>query len=222
LSAREFFAPRADGRPKVKICGITTAEDARAVVAAGADAIGINFWPKSKRYIAMESARAWLPDVEVARVGVFVNATLGEITAIVESALVDYAQLHGDETPEFAQALADRGIPFIKALGVKDESSLAGLRDFPTAAILLDAYCPGEYGGVGETFDWALARQVVEGNPDKHIVLAGGLNPDNVRQAVQAVAPFALDIASGVELSPGLKDMVKVRQVVERVAVQPS
>ncbi len=214
MSGRDFFAARTDGRPKVKICGITTAEDAREVVAAGADALGINFWPRSKRYIAMESARAWLPDVEVARVGVFVNATLAEISAILESGMIDYAQLHGDETPEFAQALADRGLPFIKALGVKDETSLAGLRDFSTEGILLDAYCPGEYGGVGETFDWKLARQVVEENPDRRVILAGGLTPDNVVEAVGAVRPFAVDIASGVESAPGVKDLVKVRQLV--------
>jgi phosphoribosylanthranilate isomerase len=218
LSGRDFFAARADGRAKVKICGITTAEDAREVAAAGADALGINFWPKSKRYIAMESARAWLPDVEVARVGVFVNATLAEITAIMESGLIDYAQLHGDETPEFAQSLVDRGLAIIKAFGVKDESSLATLHDFPTEAILLDAYCPGEYGGVGETFDWTLAHQVVEMNPGKRVVLAGGLNADNIAKAVKSVRPFAVDIASGVELSPGVKDLVKVRQLIERVA----
>lgn len=214
MSGRDFFAARPDGRPKAKICGITTAEDAREVVAAGADALGINFWPRSKRFIPLESARAWLPDVEVARVGVFVNATLAEITAVLDSGLIDYAQLHGDETPEFAEALAERGLPFIKALGVKDESSLAGLRDYATEGILLDAYCPGEYGGVGETFDWKLARQVVEQNPDRRVILAGGLNPGNVAGAVAAVRPFAVDIASGVESAPGVKDIVKVRQLV--------
>jgi phosphoribosylanthranilate isomerase len=201
----------------VKICGITSAEDARQVVAAGADALGINFWPRSKRYIAMESARAWLPDVGIPRIGVFVNASLAEISAIMESGMIDLAQLHGDETPEFAQALADRELPFIKALGVKDEASLGGLRDYPTGGILLDAYCPGEYGGVGETFDWTLARTVVDENPDKCIILAGGLNPDNVRRAIELVNPFAVDIASGVESSPGVKDILKVRQVVQRV-----
>ena len=148
---------------KVKICGITSAEDAWAVVAAGADALGINFWPKSKRYVAVESARAWLRDVPVARVGVFVNASLGEITAMLESGLIDLAQLHGDETPEYAQVLVDRGLPFIKAVGVKDEGSLAGIRDYQTDGLLLDAYCPGEYGGVGETFDWARGRSCSSG-----------------------------------------------------------
>ena len=217
MSTRDFFVPREDGSAKVKICGITSAKDAREVVAAGADALGINFWPQSKRYIAMESARAWLPDVEVARVGVFVNATLAEITAILESGLIDYAQLHGDETPEFAQALADRGLPFIKALGVKDESSLAGLDRYPTDVLLLDAYCPGEYGGVGATFDWGLARQVVDGHPEKRVLLAGGLKPENVADAVVQVAPFAVDIASGVESAPGVKDLIKTRQLIERV-----
>ena len=201
--SHDFFKGEPEARTKVKICGITSAEDARAVAAAGADALGINFWPKSKRYIPMDSARAWLPDVQVARVGVFVNATLAEITAMMESGLIDYAQLHGDETPEFAQALADRGLPFIKALGVKDETSLAGLRDFPTDGILLDAYCPGAYGGVGEMFDWKLARKVVDENADKRIMLAGGLTPENIADAVESVRPFAVDIASGVESAPG-------------------
>ena len=216
MSTRDFLQPRADGGTKVKICGITSAKDAHAVAEAGADALGINFWPKSKRYIAMESARAWLPDVEVARVGVFVNATLAEISAILESGMIDLAQLHGDETPEFAQALADRGLPFIKAVGVRDDTSIAGVRDYPTGGILLDAYCPGEYGGVGETFDWELARRVVEENADKRIILAGGLTPENVGDAVSAVSPFAVDIASGAESSPGVKDLVKVRRLIEK------
>ena len=147
-----------------------------------------------------------------------VNATLAEISAVLESGLIDLAQLHGDETPEFAQTLADRGLPFIKALGVKDAESLADLRDFPTDLILLDAYCPGEYGGGGEVFDWKLARQVVDENPDKQILLAGGLGPDNVADAVAAVRPAAVDVASGVELSPGRKDALKVGRLVERVA----
>ena len=216
MRERDFLAPRADGLPKVKICGVTTAEDAREVAAAGADAVGINFWPRSKRYVAMESARAWLPDVAVARVGVFVNATIAEITAVMESGLIDYAQLHGDETPEFVQVLVERGVRIVKALGVKDEASLAGLRDFPTEGILLDAHCSGEYGGVGETFDWELARRVVSDNPDRRIILAGGLTPDNVREAIDTVQPFAVDIASGAESAPGVKDLVKVRQLVER------
>lgn len=215
--SRDFFQASAGAPTKVKICGITSAEDARAVAAAGADALGINFWPKSKRYIPMDSARAWLPDVQVARVGVFVNATLAEVTAIMESGLIDYAQLHGDEPPEFAQALADLGHPLIRAIGVKDETSLAGLRDYPVEAILLDAYCPGEYGGVGQVFDWKLARKVVEENPDRRIILAGGLSPENIADAIGAVSPFAVDIASGVESAPGVKDLMKVQQLIGRV-----
>jgi len=216
LSGRDFLQVSGKGA-QVKICGITSAKDARGVVAAGADALGINFWPKSKRYISMESARAWLPDVPVTRVGVFVNATLAEITATVESGLIDIAQLHGDETPEFAQALADRGVSVIKALGVKDETSLTGLEEFPGQGILLDAYCPVEYGGSGETFDWDLARKIVVENPDRRVVLAGGLNPENITAAVEAVRPAAVDIASGVELSPGVKDLEKVAQLIHRV-----
>ena len=100
---------------------------------------------------------------------------------------------------------------------MKDESSLAGLGDFASDAILLDAYCPGEYGGAGEVFDWNLARKVVDEHSGKRIILAGGLNPENVAEALDAVGPVAVDIASGVELSPGKKDLMKVRQVVERV-----
>ena len=211
------FLENGAGRTQVKICGITSAEDAQAVAAAGADALGINFWPRSKRYIPFETARAWLPDLEVTRVGVFVNATLAEITSILETGLIDLAQLHGDETPEFAQTLIDQGIPVIKAFGVKDESSLAAMDGYPGDRFLLDAYCPGEYGGSGETFDWELARRIVEADSSRKVLLAGGLTPDNVAAAVEAVHPAAVDIASGVELSPGVKDLVKVAQVIDRV-----
>lgn len=218
----EFFQSGSDARVKAKICGITTAEDAQAIVSLGADAIGINFWPKSKRYVAMNDAADWLADLAgaVTRVGVFVNATESELEQAYAEGCLDSLQLHGDESPAFVQGLLDRGLPVFKALGGKDESVLAEVRAYAGCcdAVLLDAYAPTEYGGTGETMDWALGRTVVEAEPTRRIVLAGGLVPENVDAAINQVRPFAVDVASGVESKPGVKDLDKVRDFLAAVA----
>ena len=195
-----------------KICGFTDEENTRECIEAGAEAIGLNFWPKSKRFLDPENAN-WVKQLpeSVCRIGVFVNASLKEIRQIHETGLIHMAQLHGDEDPEFCDAVDALDIPYIKAIAIKDGDSLNQIRRFPTAsAILLDAYLPGEYGGGGEPFDWKLAHKAVVENIEIPIVLSGGLNPENAAEAIEKVGPAAIDIASGAEYAPGLKDPVKV------------
>ncbi len=194
---------------KVKICGITRLEDALAAVAAGADAVGFNFWRGSKRYLAPAEARrivARLPPFATP-VGVFVDQPEAEMTAIAREAGVRVLQLHGDEPPALCARLP---FPGVKALRVDSVRALAALASYEVAAFLLDTPSRG-YGGSGRPFDWALADGVAEVAP---IVLAGGLTPENVGAAVEAVRPYAVDVASGVESAPGVKDREKMVRVV--------
>jgi phosphoribosylanthranilate isomerase len=204
-------------RVGVKVCGILTAAQADGIISAGVDAVGLNFWPKSKRYIAPQDAQ-WAKDLAgvVLRVAVLVNPE-DELIAQVAS-LVDVIQLHGDETSQRCEHIAQMGLPVIKALQVKDEAVLASIRDYAAAeAVLLDSYNPGQYGGEGRSFPWELAVRAVRGYPDRPIILAGGLTPENVAEAVGGVMPAAVDVASGVESSPGVKDMEKVRDFIQQV-----
>ncbi|MGB8930691.1 MAG: phosphoribosylanthranilate isomerase [Anaeromyxobacteraceae bacterium] len=186
---------------RVKICGITRLEDALAAARAGADALGFNFWPKSKRYVDPRVAGeiiSLLPPF-VAAVGVFVDPTRDEALRAAELSGVHWLQLHGDESPEFCAALP---LPVIKAIRVHHRASLDALDEFDVAGFLLDADTAG-YGGSGKTFDWTLAAEGARRAP---IVLAGGLRPENVADAVRQVRPWAVDVASGVERAPGVKD----------------
>ncbi|MEC5129250.1 phosphoribosylanthranilate isomerase [Verrucomicrobiales bacterium BCK34] len=207
-------------RTAVKVCGVRTGEQALAVVDAGADALGINFWPKSKRFISLEEALPWLLELKgvVPRVAVTVNATDDELRELYESGGLDWLQLHGDETPDRVESLIQQGLPVFKALGIKDEAMLEAAADFPGGTLLLDAYAPVEYGGSGETMDWSLGAKAVRQWPDRQIVLAGGLTPENVAAAIRQVRPAAVDVASGVESSPGVKDLELVKQFVEAAA----
>ena len=196
--------------PKVKICGVTRLEDALAAVRLGADAVGFNFWPGSKRHVTPAQARAIvcrLPPLVVA-VGVFVNAPRDEVLRAVDASGIGLAQLHGDEPPELCMSLP---VPVLKAIRVAGPGSLAALASYDVQGFLLDAASPG-YGGSGLTFDWSLAAQVARELP---IVLAGGLTPENVAEAVRAVLPWGVDVASGVESSPGVKDVEKMKRFIE-------
>ncbi len=219
-SGNHFFEASKDGQVKAKVCGITRADQARAIVDMGADAIGINFWPNSKRYIALDDARDWLAELAgvVTRVGVFVNADAAELEAAFASGLLDALQLHGDESPEFVAALIERGLPVFKAHGGRDESLIDEAAKFPGTTILLDAYAPTEYGGTGATMDWELSARVVEAASKRQVILAGGLTAENVVAAIEQVHPFAVDVASGVEASPGIKDLAKVEAFLAAVA----
>jgi phosphoribosylanthranilate isomerase len=197
--------------PKIKICGITRLEDALAAARLGADALGFNFWPRSKRYVAPVEARKILRRLPsfVTPVGVFVDPSRDEVLGAVDASGVAVAQLHGDEPPELCISLP---LPVLKAIRVADRHSLAALVSYEVQGFLLDAPTPG-YGGSGEIFDCALAAEVARELP---IVLAGGLGPDNIAEAVRAVRPWAVVVASGVERAPGVKDHDRMRLFVER------
>lgn len=202
----------------VKICGVTTPEQALACVAAGADWIGLNGWPPSKRFISVERMRkitqALPGDVTV--VGVFVNASADTLHRAVEEGGVVCVQLHGNETPEFAQALR---VPWFRAFRLGPEFRIESIADYGQARFLLDAYQPGHYGGTGQTLDWKLAQQAMQHG---ELLLAGGLTPANVAEAIRCVRPFGVDTASGVESAPGIKDVAKVRAFIQAVREEDS
>lgn len=210
---------------RIKVCGITSVDDGRMAAEAGAEAVGLNFHAQSKRYVTPELARriaAALPP-EVVRVGVFVNAQADAIRRLVDTAALNMIQLHGDEPPELVLELARTlSTPVIRAFrlapgGVKPIGGYvqrcheAGC---PLRMILIDAYQQGCYGGTGKTVDWTAVRSLTrEGLPP--LVLAGGLTPENVAQAIETARPVAVDTAGGVESSPGRKDARRVRAFVE-------
>lgn len=194
--------PRPPAAARVKICGLTRLSDALEAVRLGADALGFNFWPGSKRFIAPAAARAIiraLPPL-VTTVGVFVDPTRDEARSAAAVSGVQVLQLHGDEPPELCAQLA---LPVLKGLRVSGPETLALLDRYAgVSGFLLDAASPG-YGGSGLTFDWSLAAGAAR---RATVVLAGGLTPANVAEAVRAVRPYAVDVASGVESAPGVKD----------------
>jgi phosphoribosylanthranilate isomerase len=199
---------------RVKICGITRPDDAARAVEAGADFLGLNFWPPSRRNLAAARAPAVAAAARAAGaiqlVGVFVNQPLDDIAAIARDVGLDVLQLHGDETPgELAAVAAATGLPVWRALAVAGPDDLAGLDAWPVDALLLDAPSAGR-GGAGKVFDWALARDARTRFPARRFALAGGLGPHNVAAAIAAVEPWAVDVASGVEAAPGVKDPEKV------------
>jgi phosphoribosylanthranilate isomerase len=197
---------------RVKICGIRRLPDALVAVAAGADAIGLNFWRPGRRYVAPETARAICRSIPpfVARVGVFADEDPGTIREIADLCDLDALQLHGAETPEFCQQF-DR--PVIKAIKVRGEDTLAELHRYHVTAFLLDAHVPGEMGGTGRTFNWSIGARARDAGP---VILSGGLTPENVTDAIRAAAPYAVDVASGVETG-GEKDPEKIRAFIARV-----
>jgi phosphoribosylanthranilate isomerase len=194
----------------VKICGITRAEDAEAAVAAGAGAIGFVFWPKSPRFIDPYRARtiAAMLSPFVTVVGVFVNQSLDYVKGVASLVRLGAVQLHGDETPAFAAAVSR---PVIKAV------SVGGVDTRVWAArttLLLDVHDPAARGGTGRTIDWTAAAEVAA---QRKILLAGGLTPDNVADAIARVRPFGIDVSSGVERAPGIKDPQRLRALFEAV-----
>jgi phosphoribosylanthranilate isomerase len=189
----------------VKICGVCSLDDALACVDAGTDAIGFNFYPRSKRYVEVQVAATIakrLPP-NVRTVGVFVNPTTEEVDRAFGSGAIDFAQLHGDEPPDFCARFAGR---YIKAIRLRDRESLRLLDLYPCDLVLVDADAP-DYGGSGLRADVALAKEAAEA---RRVILAGGLSPDNVADAVAAVRPYGVDVAGGVEREPGVKDWLKV------------
>jgi len=206
---------------KIKICGVTLADDAARVAAAGADFIGLNFWPKSRRYLAPEranlvaSAARALGSTEV--VGVFVDADVDEVREVLRYVELDVIQLHGDEHPEDVRGIAEAtGKRVWKALPVSTAHDLAHLETWPADVLVLDTPSAGR-GGSGQTFDWSLAAEARRRYPARRFVLAGGLDPANVGAAIAAVTPWAVDVASGVEAGPGIKDPERLAAFVAAV-----
>jgi len=201
---------------RVKICGITNADDARAACEAGADSLGFNFYQGSPRHVIgaeVEKIRAQLP-ANVEAVGVFVNAGTSEVAELCESLRLDAVQLHGDETAQRVSELAAR-IAVIKAFRVGPDFLVETLDEYTrAAAFLLDTAETGQYGGTGHTNDWAVARSAAR---TRRIILAGGLNAENVAAAIQFVRPYGVDVASGVESAPGKKDQGRVREFIQEV-----
>lgn len=193
---------------RVKVCGVRRAEDAWLAAELGASAIGLIFWPGSARMVDLERARdivAGLPPF-VTPVGVFVNQPRAEVLWIAEAVKLGAVQLHGDEPPEWYASFPHR---VIKAVAVNDGFDAAAVAEVaPGATVLLDAHDPVRRGGTGRVIDWTVAAAAARRRP---VILSGGLTPDNVRAAADAVRPYAVDVASGVESAPGVKDHAKLR-----------
>ena len=197
---------------KVKICGITNADDAQVAIEAGADLLGFIFYPPSPRYIEPETARAIVEHVppDVTTVGVFVNESANRIAHIMQTSGVQMVQLHGDEPPELCQA-----VPWdvVKAFRFTDQVRPQRMADYDVAAYLVEGFHDTLYGGAGARADW---QQVATLHPYGRIILAGGLTPENVQDAIRVVQPYAVDVGSGVEAEPGKKDWQKVRAFVHQ------
>ncbi len=201
-------------RTRVKICGITKAEDAAQAARLGADAIGMVFYDASPRHVSIEQSRkivAALPPF-LTTVGLFVNAAQSQIQRLLEQVPIDLLQFHGDETPDECEVY---GKPYIKVIHMKEGVDLLNAeKQYCNAnGLLLDTFIPGEPGGTGERFDWKMVPDEME----KPIILAGGLTPTNVATAVQKIRPYGVDVSSGVESSKGIKDIVKIANFINAV-----
>ena len=202
-------------RVKVKICGIRTLEEAETAIAAGADALGFNFWPRSVRYVEPSVVQEFIGKLSplVSTVGVFVNEDANRIVDIASNLGLHAVQLHGDEAPDFCERLTN--IKTIKALRVGQDFDLSVINRFRVNMILLDSNVDGSYGGTGQRFDWRIALEAKQLSP---IILAGGLTLENVGEAIKQVQPDAIDVCSGVEAEPGRKDFNKIQKFMNIVA----
>jgi phosphoribosylanthranilate isomerase len=197
----------------VKICGITRLEDAHAAVAAGANALGFVFWPKSPRHVDAQRVRsivATLPR-DVMAIGVFVNQPAGDVNGVAEDVGLGAVQLHGDEGADYVRLISR---PVIKAVAVGDANSAGFAAWMDGVRILLDVHDPVKRGGTGRTIDWTMAAEIAS---RREIVLAGGLTPENVGSAIARVRPYGIDVSSGVEVSPGIKDPERIKALFEAV-----
>jgi len=207
---------------KIKVCGITNVEDAEGAVRAGADALGFVMYRKSPRFVEPAVARAIVAGLPpfVLPVGVFVNEEAEKVRALIDECGFALAQLHGDESAHYCQNL---GRPALKAIRLKDRGDFLALAEFHGRAnvrgFLIDAFSDHAYGGTGQTVDWTLAQEAARSAP---IILAGGLNPGNVAQAVQMVRPYGVDVSSGVEQSSGKKDPDKVKAFIQAARLVPA
>ncbi len=194
----------------IKICGITSYDDAVSCIDAGATAIGFNFYAGSKRYIEPKHAKEIADKIrgKISIVGVFVDSEISETKEIASFVKLTYCQFHGSESPEYVNRFGNA----IKSFRVNNSLQNIYFDDYKAFSFLLDAYDESEFGGTGKKFNWILAR---EANEFGKIILAGGLTPENVQNAIQTAQPWGVDVSSGVELSPGKKDNKKIIQFVE-------
>ena len=205
-----------DTQVKVKICGMTNLNDVKVAVDGGVDAGGFIFYKKSPRSVTMQAVREIVLELPpfVDSVGVFVNETAEQINKISDHCKLDRVQLHGDESPAFCKKIRRR---VIKVIRVKDIQSLKKLSDYPVSSFLLDTFSEDQYGGTGKVFDWNMAYSAKKYGP---IILAGGLTPINVRQAIQRIQPYGVDVCSGVESQPGIKDHKKMKAFLKNVKAE--
>ncbi len=211
--------PLPAARTRVKICGITNQQDAEDAIALGADALGFNTWRGTKRFIDLERESAWLRELPpfVGKVALLVGAPLAEAERVARLPFVDALQLHGDEDAEYCRAVAGFGRPWVKAVRVRDAADLAAAVRLGTHFLLIDSHVVGAFGGTGVRVDLALLADFREQHPAIGIILAGGLRPENVADAVRAVRPYAVDVSSGVEAEPGRKDRGLMRDFIAAV-----
>jgi len=197
-------------KPKLKICGVTTLSDAQALIELGVDAIGINFWHKSKRYISPEDAEPILKQIKgkIERIGVFVNEDIKLLKKLISNDLIDAVQLHGNESDDYCQNLADNHIKYIRVIRIHPNDLTITIPKAIGESILLDTHVAG-YGGAGKRFDWNLAERFIKECPQHKIIIAGGITTDNIAQA-SLINPSMIDVASGAESAPGVKDKDKV------------
>lgn len=197
---------------RVKICGITNAEDALAAIECGADALGFNLFAGSKRFVELDGEAAWMQALPpfVTRVAVMVDVPLDEAKRVAEHPAIDLVQFHGDEDERYCAEFARLGRPFVKALRLRDEATIETAARFFTPHVLLDADAGAAFGGTGLLIDLGLAAECVRRQAGLRIILAGGLRPENVAEAVRTVRPYAVDVASGVESAPRRKDRAKM------------
>ena len=212
VSSEDFFM-----RTRVKICGITRNEDAQLAVEAGADAVGLVFYEKSPRFVNNVQAEEISQSIPafISRVALFKDADQSFIRSVLQQVEIDLIQFHGSEPAEFCERFS---LPYIKALGMKDPAcdieylKNSAMKYATAKALLLDGHAPGEAGGTGKTFDWSSVDDVA-----RPIILAGGLTADNVARAIEIVRPFAVDVSSGVESAPGIKDREKITAFMNQI-----
>ena len=203
-------------RTRIKICGVSSLDAVDAAIAAGADALGFNMYESSIRYVRPAKTAALLLRLPplVTKVGLFVNHSAEDVSAILEQCDFDLLQFHGDENNEFCSAFA---MPFIKAIRVEQDTEIdEAVAAYPNSSgVLLDSHIPGQFGGTGTTFDWSKVPIL-----DKPVLLAGGLTVDNVGQAIGIVHPYAVDVSGGVESRPGVKDAHLITQFINAVQME--
>jgi len=213
LNSKRFFLKPSE-EVHVKICGVKNEVDALAAIEAGADALGFNLYAGSKRYIRWQDEAAWISQLpaEVSRIAVIVNSTLDEARQLIEMELFDGLQLHGEESREYCESLVEFQKPLLKAVRLTSLEPLHRVRHYPVFGFLIDGYREGAFGGTGAQFDWALLTGVERHRP---LIVAGGLTPQNVTEAVRQMRPHAVDVASGVENKEGFKDRKKLEDFVQ-------